>query len=102
MKTIHVREALPAERFNVTDQFFAWFDKEAAGTMTPTELGAITKLLRGYKALVDHKEQIISVCAWCFPGDQIFEICPELLPFKHYRISHGMCKPCAEKIRAET
>jgi len=32
----------------------------------------------------------ISVCAWCFPGEKIFDIFPDLRG--KVRISHGICQ----------
>jgi len=35
-------------------------------------------------------ETTIAVCAWCFPGEKIFDVFPDLRG--KVRISHGICQ----------
>lgn len=42
------------------------------------------------KQVSTDNEQIVTVCAWCCPGESIFELYPQL-KFAGVKISHGIC-----------
>lgn len=48
-------------------------------------------------AEVDHENRVIRICAWCCPGDSVYQHHPEL---RHlgYQISHGICIPCRDRM----
>lgn len=35
-------------------------------------------------------ERIVTVCAWCLPGEKLFDLYPHLAG--NVKISHGLCK----------
>lgn len=43
-------------------------------------------------------EQRITVCAWCFPGETIYNLFPDL---RGVQINHGMCQGHAELSRRQ-
>lgn len=42
---------------------------------------------------------MIQVCAWCLPGDKVFDRFPEWRNLG-LDISHGICQPCKAKMLA--
>lgn len=41
---------------------------------------------------------IVGVCAWCWPGESLFDVWPEL---RGRRLSHGQCPTCHARLLLE-
>lgn len=44
-------------------------------------------------------QPLLTVCAWCYPKDSIFEVAPQL---RGLRISHGVCPAHERVVMSET